>query len=140
QQLPPPPAEHAAAAAAAAEDAVRAAEAGSEAGPRNIVSADAAAERDDANATPVPNDQANVDSFGTTPVGSVPTSLAPPLRAPLHGDADASLVAAAPGDDSDTGSSAMHVASPPPPDSADACSHRHPAANEPPGAAPGSEA
>ncbi|KAJ2500313.1 hypothetical protein GGH96_002810 [Coemansia sp. RSA 1972] len=140
QQLPPPPAEHAAAAAAAAEDAVRAAEAGSEAGPRNIVSADAAAERDDANATPVPNEQANVDSFGTTPVGSVPTSLAPPLRAPLHGDADASLVAAAPGDDSDTGSSAMHVASPPPPDSADACSHRHPAANEPPGAAPGSEA
>ncbi|KAJ1951564.1 hypothetical protein FBU59_000075 [Linderina macrospora] len=33
-------------------------------------------ERDDANSTPVPQEQAAIDSFGTTPVGSMPTNLA----------------------------------------------------------------
>ncbi|KAJ2302678.1 hypothetical protein IWW54_005966 [Coemansia sp. RSA 2705] len=136
----------AAAAAAAAEDAVRAAEAGAEPGaggtasaeaPRSIgegsaAAAAAAAERDDANATPVPNEQANVDSFGTTPVSSMSSSL----PGALHGDADASLVAAgAAGDDSDTGSSVMHVVSSPPLPPADACVHGQPAP-EPQGAAP----
>ncbi|KAJ2450796.1 hypothetical protein EV183_004047 [Coemansia sp. RSA 2336] len=134
----------AAAAAAAAEDAVRAAEAGSdapaEAHMRSIGhDTDALAERDDANATPVPAEQANVESFGSTPVESLPTNLA--LRAG-QGDADASLVGAAHGEDSDTGSSAMQVASPPLPasDSTDACIHRH-SAGSPQGAtaaAPGS--
>ncbi|KAJ2808993.1 hypothetical protein H4R20_000461 [Coemansia guatemalensis] len=100
----------AAAAAADAEAAVRAAEAGApaaSAAPRSIgghddgpadlaqTSADAvSADRDDANATPVPTNEPNVDSFGTTPVGSMPTSLGPlgSPNAANGGDADASLV------------------------------------------------
>ncbi|KAJ2077322.1 hypothetical protein H4R24_005203 [Coemansia sp. RSA 988] len=99
----------AAAAAADAEDAVRAAEAGvpaASAAPRSIAghdgSADLAhagadavsADRDDANATPVPTNEPNVDSFGTTPVGSMPTSIGPlgSPNAANGGDADASLV------------------------------------------------
>ncbi|KAJ1928426.1 hypothetical protein EC988_010174, partial [Linderina pennispora] len=35
-----------------------------------------ALERDDANSTPVPQEQAAIDSFGTTPVGSMPSNLA----------------------------------------------------------------
>ncbi|KAJ2476456.1 hypothetical protein EV174_004922, partial [Coemansia sp. RSA 2320] len=50
--------------------------------------------RDDANATPVPNasEQAAIDSFGTTPVGSMPTNLAAHLSG--MDAADASLVGA----------------------------------------------
>ncbi|KAJ2612271.1 hypothetical protein H4S08_002769 [Coemansia sp. RSA 1365] len=90
----------AAAAAADAEAAVRAVEAGGpviSASPRNISDgsgdlADAvSADRDDANATPVPTNEPNVDSFGTTPVGSMPTSIGP-LGLANGGDADASLV------------------------------------------------
>ncbi|KAJ1728183.1 hypothetical protein LPJ61_004171 [Coemansia biformis] len=102
QQQPQTDADYQAAAMAAAEAAVRAAEQGGpglgSAGGAAMAVADATAERDDANATPVPNEQANVDSFGTTPVGSMPTSLAP-FGSPgvgagaSHGDADASLVA-----------------------------------------------
>ncbi|KAJ2841003.1 hypothetical protein GGI22_008099, partial [Coemansia erecta] len=82
------------AAAAAAEAAVQAAESG--AVPRDIApssNADAAAVamgRDDSNATPVPGEHANVDSFGTTPVGSMPTDMSH-IGAAMA-DADASLV------------------------------------------------
>ncbi|KAJ2159053.1 hypothetical protein GGF46_003312 [Coemansia sp. RSA 552] len=110
QQQQPAAAE---AAAAEAEAAVRAAEAGSDgardsAGAAALDAEDAAAaagvgagERDDMNATPVPSEQANVDSFGTTPVGSAPTSLGPLGAAGAvaeMGDADASLVAPGAGD------------------------------------------
>ncbi|KAJ2003353.1 hypothetical protein GGI04_002994 [Coemansia thaxteri] len=101
-----------AAAAAAAEDAVAAAEeSAANADVSADVSADAGADvgadagaganadavradRDDANATPVPNasEQAAIDSFGTTPVGSMPTNLAAHLSG--MDAADASLVGA----------------------------------------------
>ncbi|KAJ2742775.1 hypothetical protein GGI20_004233 [Coemansia sp. BCRC 34301] len=76
---------------AMAEDAVAAAESGGE----------AAVARDDANATPVPiSEHTAMDSFGTTPVGSMPTSLAAQFggadaNAPPPPDADASLVGGA---------------------------------------------
>ncbi|KAJ2802474.1 hypothetical protein H4R21_002405 [Coemansia helicoidea] len=116
QAPPPPPSQQqrsggerqaaAAAAAAEAEAAVRAAEAG---GPQTTGGGaaargalDGAAEREDANATPVPNEQANMDSFGTTPVGSMPTTLAP-FGSPggALSDADASLVGGSAGGGND---------------------------------------
>ncbi|KAJ1733239.1 hypothetical protein LPJ72_002967 [Coemansia sp. Benny D160-2] len=80
------------AAAAAAEAAVRAAESG--AAPRPIGDGSAAAVarmvRDDSNATPVPGAAEHaVDSFGTTPVGSMPTDMS---HIGTMADADASLV------------------------------------------------
>ncbi|KAJ2709016.1 hypothetical protein H4R19_004461, partial [Coemansia spiralis] len=100
---PPPPPQSGAeyqAAAAEAEAAVRAAEAGGlrptgSGGDAAMGGPDAMAEREDANATPVPSEHANVDSFGTTPVGSMPTTLAPfglPGGSGGLNDADASLV------------------------------------------------
>ncbi|KAJ2732480.1 hypothetical protein IW152_003756 [Coemansia sp. BCRC 34962] len=126
-KLPPvvlPPAvqqQSAVALVAAAEDAVAAAETRHGAARDDVavvVGGGQAISRDDANATPVPNEQAALDSFGTTPVGSMPTSLAaqfggvdanaPP---PPHGhdDADASLVG---GGGSGGGSAMMAVSSP----------------------------
>ncbi|KAJ1822490.1 hypothetical protein LPJ60_002015, partial [Coemansia sp. RSA 2675] len=87
---------------AAAEDAVAAAETHGAA--REEVGQ---AIRDDANATPVPNEQAAMDSFGTTPVGSMPTSLAAQfggVDANAPHDADVSLVGG--------GSALMAVSSP----------------------------
>ncbi|KAJ2815318.1 hypothetical protein GGI24_006093, partial [Coemansia furcata] len=107
-RLPPvlPPAMQpvvAANAVAAAEDAVAAAEEshsnGGGGGARDeemvVGNGQPIISRDDANATPVPNEQAALDSFGTTPVGSMPTSLAAQFggvdaNAPV--DADVSLV------------------------------------------------
>ncbi|KAJ2796767.1 hypothetical protein H4S07_006124 [Coemansia furcata] len=103
-RLPPvlPPAMQpvvAANAVAAAEDAVAAAEEshsnGGGARDEEMVGGQPIISRDDANATPVPNEQAALDSFGTTPVGSMPTSLAAQFggvdaNAPV--DADVSLV------------------------------------------------
>ncbi|KAJ1964749.1 hypothetical protein GGI12_001225 [Dipsacomyces acuminosporus] len=66
--------------------------------------AGSSSDRDDANSTPVPNESMAVDSFGTTPVGSMPTNLAthfgnlttPAASVDATGanDADASLVGA----------------------------------------------
>ncbi|KAJ2430009.1 hypothetical protein GGF41_001075, partial [Coemansia sp. RSA 2531] len=87
----------AAASVAAAEDAVAAAEShgGSRAEDDVVVAGGQPISRDDANATPVPNEHAALDSFGTTPVGSMPTSLAAQfggVDANATNDADVSLV------------------------------------------------
>ncbi|KAJ2883170.1 hypothetical protein H4R27_002945 [Coemansia aciculifera] len=92
----------AAASVAAAEDAVAAAESHGGGGSSSSRADDDAAggqpiSRDDANATPVPNEHAALDSFGTTPVGSMPTSLAAQFggvdaNANVASDADVSLV------------------------------------------------
>ncbi|KAJ1911512.1 hypothetical protein GGI09_002919 [Coemansia sp. S100] len=87
----------AAASVAAAEDAVAAAEShgGGRAEDDVVVTGGQPISRDDANATPVPNEHAALDSFGTTPVGSMPTSLAAQfggVDANATHDADVSLV------------------------------------------------
>ncbi|KAI9500038.1 hypothetical protein GGI25_003040 [Coemansia spiralis] len=61
----------------------------------------------DANSTPVPGEQANVDSFGTTPVGSMPPDMS--HLGAIQADADVSLVGAQQRGDFDQ---AMQIASP----------------------------
>ncbi|KAJ2448811.1 hypothetical protein GGF42_004978 [Coemansia sp. RSA 2424] len=109
---------------AAAEDAVAAAESGERAAnddsaaPQGVTVGGSS--RDDANATPVPNEQAALDSFGTTPVGSMPTSLAAQFggvdananASHGHGDADADASLVGGGGNGNSAMMMMAVSSP----------------------------
>ncbi|KAJ2848275.1 hypothetical protein J3B02_003987, partial [Coemansia erecta] len=127
QPQPQQPAnEEAAAAAAAAVDAVLSGNGGLHAGSDGMgESAGAipmmANERDDANSTPVPSEQAAIDSFGTTPVDGLATNLTQfgensmAHRAGAGNDepADMSLVGAGDGTEGASSGSDMHIVSSP---------------------------
>ncbi|KAJ1721165.1 hypothetical protein LPJ53_004284 [Coemansia erecta] len=96
----------AAAAAVAAIDAAISGEGGDSGDMEGVAGAIPMAERDDANSTPVPSEQAATDSFSSTPVGSLQT----------HQSQLGSLAAAAAatgGNDDGNESSDMHVVSSP---------------------------